>query len=70
MPSTSDICTVAPHTLKAMGVVTLGMSACKGGGNGGREDDEVKCIGEHDRQVGEVGVLASGRRSWCRGKGA
>jgi len=50
-----------------MGAVALGMSACKGGGKGGREGGEVGCIREHGRQVGEAGVLARGR-SWCRGK--
>jgi len=56
-----DSRTTTPHTLRAMGVVVLSMSACKGGGKGGIEDNGgVGFIGAKGKQVGNVGEFSCG----------
>lgn len=59
MRCTYDLHTIAPHMLKAMGVVALDMSACNSGGKGGKDDSGgAGFIDARGRHVGKVGEFA------------
>jgi len=64
MIGTSENSTATPHMLKAMGVVTLGMNACRGGGKGGGTGGEVRNKGRQCRHMSIVRLYACDGR-WC-----
>jgi len=59
----------APHMLKAMGAVALGMSACKSGGKGCGTGGEVRGKGRHESQENIVRVISCGGRKCYSGLG-